>query len=77
MIDRPSPIKKCVIYYPAERAEDEVKRLQNYAVDRVKQERREIIGIVEEQAYYPDTNKGTRQQWIKDQIIKKIKERGI
>lgn len=29
--------------------------------------------VAEEQTYYPDTNIGMRQQWVKDQIATKIR----
>lgn len=37
-----------------------------------KEERDRVLEIVRNQPYYPDTNVGMRQQWIKDEIIRKI-----
>lgn len=31
-----------------------------------------VLGIVRAQVYYPDTNIGKRQQWVKDEIAKKV-----
>ena len=33
----------------------------------------EAVQVAEEQVYYPDTNIGMRQQWVKDQIAAKIR----
>jgi hypothetical protein len=35
-------------------------------------ERDRVKAVVVGQPYYPDTNVGTRQQWIKDEILRKI-----
>lgn len=43
------------------------------APDAVKALIDKIIAIIVAQPYYPDTNIGMRQQWVKDQIIEKIK----
>lgn len=40
-----------------------------------KEERGAIVQIVRAQPYYPDTNIGMRQQWIKDQIESTIRAR--
>ena len=33
----------------------------------------EAARVAEEQTYYPDTNIGMRQQWVKDQIAAKVR----
>lgn len=38
-------------------------------------EREACAKLAEEQPYYPDTNVGMRQQWVKDQIAAKIRAR--
>jgi hypothetical protein len=35
--------------------------------------REAAIKIVQDQPYYPDTHTGMRQQWVKDQIIEKLR----
>jgi hypothetical protein len=34
----------------------------------------ETIRIIDEQPFYPDTNVGKRQQWVKDEIKRKVLE---
>lgn len=34
--------------------------------------RAEVLRIVRDQPYFPDTHTGKRQQWVKDQITQKI-----
>ena len=38
-----------------------------------KEELQRVIAIVSGQKYYPDTNIGKRQQWVKDEIARKLK----
>jgi hypothetical protein len=33
-----------------------------------------VVKIIDEQEFYPDTNIGKRQQWVKDEIKRKVVE---
>jgi hypothetical protein len=48
-----------------------VARLQSL----VTQERARCLAIVRDQEFFPDTHTGTRQQWVKDEIVRKIEGR--
>jgi hypothetical protein len=52
--------------------DERVDVLLSIGLQAMQQFQAEVLRIVREQPFYPDTDVGKRQQWVKDEIARKV-----